>query len=159
MQWEASTRPAADAGVRVVMLRSAPVMDRGGSAFLLAWLAWSLGLGAILGNGDQRMSVISLEDYLRAMLWLADRPDAAGPYNVTIPTPTTNLEFSDTLAEVLHRPRVLKVPAFLLKTALGELSGQMLGDMYAMPHRLLDQGFRFSAPDVISTINFALRRR
>ena len=96
-------------------MRSAPVMDRSGSAFLLAWLAWSAGLGAALGDGDQRMSVISLEDYLRAVLWLADQPEAAGPYNVTIPTPTTNAEFSDTLARALHRPRVLKVPAFLLK--------------------------------------------
>ena len=159
MQWEAATKPAADAGVPVVIMRCAPVMDRSGSAFLLAWLAWSAGLGAALGNGGQRMSVISLEDYLRAVLWLADQPEAAGPYNVTIPTPTTNAEFSDTLARALHRPRVLQVPAFLLKAALGELSGQMLGDLYVVPQRLQEQGFRFSAPDVTSTIDFALRRR
>jgi NAD dependent epimerase/dehydratase family enzyme len=105
------------------------------------------------------MSVISLEDYLRAVLWLADRPGAVGPYNLTIPNPTTNAEFSDTLARALGRPRVLKVPAFLLRAGLGELSGQMLGDMYVVPQRLQDQGFRFRAPDVSSTIDFALRRR
>ena len=105
------------------------------------------------------MPIISLEDWLRAVLWLVDQSEAAGPYNLTIPTPTTNAEFSDALAEALHRPRVLKAPAFLLKTALGELSGQMLGDMYVVPQRLQDQGFRFRAPDVISTIDFALRRR
>ena len=159
VQWEAATKPAADAGVSVVIMRCAPVMDRSGSAFLLAWLAWSAGLGAALGNGGQRMSVISLEDYLCAVLWLADQPEAAGPYNVTIPTPTTNAEFSDTLARAVHRPRVLHVPAFLLNAALGELSGQMLGDLSVVPHRLQEQGFRFSAPDVTSTIDFALRRR
>jgi uncharacterized protein (TIGR01777 family) len=158
VRWEAATRPAADAGVPVVTVRSAPVMDRSGSAFLLAYLAWSAGLGAVLGDGRQRMCVVSLDDYLRAVLWLANRPGATGPYNVTIPTPTTNAEFSDTLARALHRPRVLKVPAFLLKTALDELSGQMLGDMWVVPQRLLDQGFRFTAPDVASTINEGLHR-
>ena len=159
VQWEAATKPAVDAGVRVVILRSAPVLDRSGSSFRLMRLAWSAALGATLGDGRQHMPIISLEDWLRAVLWLADRSEAAGPYNLTIPTPTTNAEFSDTLAEALNRPRVLKAPAFLLKTALGELSGQMLGDMHVVPQRLQDQGFRFRAPDVISTIDFALRRR
>lgn len=157
-RWEAATKPAAAAGVRVVLLRSAPVLDRSGSSFRLMCLPWSLGLGATLGDGRQRMPIISLEDWLRAVFWLADQSEAAGPYNLTIPTPTTNAEFSNTLAEALHRPCVLKAPAFVLKTALGELSGQMLGDMYVVPQRLLDEGFRFTAPDVASTINEGLHR-
>jgi uncharacterized protein (TIGR01777 family) len=159
VQWEARTRMAADAGVRVVILRSSPVLDRSGSSFRLMWLAWSAGLGATLGNGRQRMPMISLEDWLRAVRWLVDRPEATGAYNLTIPTPTTNAEFTDALAQALGRPRILRVPAVVLKAALGELSGQMLGDMYVVPQRLQDQGFSFSAPDVRSTIDFALRRR
>jgi NAD dependent epimerase/dehydratase family enzyme len=104
------------------------------------------------------MPIISLEDWLRAVLWLVDQSEAAGPYNLTLPTPTTNAEFTDALADALHRPRMLKAPAFLLKTALGELSGQMLGDIYVVPQRLRDQGFRFTAPDVHSTIGSALHR-
>ena len=141
MQWEAATKPAADAGVSVVIMRCAPVMDRSGSAFLLAWLAWSAGLGAALGNGGQRMSVISLEDYLRAVLWLADQPVAAGPYNVTIPTrPPTPSSATRWPGRCTGRA-CSGVPAFLLNAALGELSGQMLGDMHVVPHRLLEQGF------------------
>lgn len=158
VQWEAATTPAAEAGVRVLILRSAPVLHRSGGSFQLMRLAWSAGLGATLGDGRQRMPIISLEDWLRGVLWLVDHSDAAGPYNLTIPTPTTNAEFSDALAETLHRPRVLKAPAFLLKTALGELSGQLLGDIYVVPQRLQDQGFAFTAPDVGSTIGSALHR-
>jgi uncharacterized protein len=158
VQWEAATTSAAHAGVRVVVLRSAPVLDRSGSSFQLMWLAWSAGLGATLGDGRQRMPIISLEDWLRAVLWLVDQSEAVGPYNLTLPRPTTNAEFTDALAKALHRPRVLKAPAFLLKTALGELSGQMLGDSYVVPQRLQDQGFRFTAPDVHSAIGSALHR-
>ena len=80
--------------------------------------------------------MISLDDYLGVVHWAADTPHAAGPYNLTIPVPTTNAEFTDELARQLHRPRVLKVPAVVLRTALGELSGQLLGDIYAVPERL-----------------------
>ena len=50
VQWEAATRPAAEAGVRMVFLRTSPVMDRSGGAFPLMKLAWSAGLGAVLGT-------------------------------------------------------------------------------------------------------------
>ena len=131
-------------------------MDRSGSTFQLMGLAWRCGLGATLGDGRQRMPMIALHDYLRVVRWAAEDPDASGPYNVTIPEPTTNAEFSNVLAEVLHRPRLLGAPALILRTAMGELAEQLLGDMYVIPKRLLDAGFVFTAPDVRSTIRSAL---
>ena len=69
-------------------------------------LAWSLGLGAKLGDGRQRMPMIALDDYLGVVQWAADNAHASGPYNLTIPEPTTNTEFTDELARQLHRPAV-----------------------------------------------------
>ena len=155
--WEAATQPAADAGVRVVHLRTSPVLDRSGGPFQPMRLACWSGLGAKLGDGRQRMPMIALEDFLRIVRWAADTPDASGAYNLTIPEPTTNAEFSDTLATSLNRPRLLGAPAVLLRAALGELAEQLLGDMYVIPKRLLDAGFAFAAPDVRSTIRTALR--
>jgi NAD dependent epimerase/dehydratase family enzyme len=111
----------------------------------------------VLGDGRQRMPLISLADYLGVVRWAASSPHAHGPYNLTIPQPVTNAEFTDALARALHRPRVLKAPAAVLRTALGELSEQLLGDMWVVPRRLLDDGYVFSAPDVTSTIAAALR--
>ena len=158
VQWEAATRPAAEAGARTVVLRTSPVMDRSGGAFVPMKLAWSAGLGAVIGSGRQHMPMISLDDYLGVVQWAADTSHAAGPYNLTLPVPTTNAEFTDELARQLHRPRVLKVPAVALRTALGELSGQLLGDIYAVPERLQAHGYRFYYPDVSATIAAALRR-
>lgn len=157
VRWEEATQPAVDAGVRTVLLRTSPVLDRSGGAFVPMQLAWSLGLGATLGNGRQRMPMIALDDYLGVVQWAATN-DVSGPYNLTIPNQTTNAEFTDALARQLHRPRLLKAPALVMRTVLGELSGQLLGDMYVVPERLQADGYRFYYPDVHATIGAALRR-
>jgi uncharacterized protein len=156
-RWEEAAQPAVRAGARVVFLRTSPVLDRSGGPFLPMRLAWSAGLGTVLGNGSQRMPLISLGDYLAVVRWAASTPHAHGPYNLTIPEPCTNAEFTDALAHALHRPRLLKAPAAVLRTALGELSGQLLDDMWVLPKRLTDDGYVFSSPDVTSTIAAALR--
>jgi NAD dependent epimerase/dehydratase family enzyme len=133
-------------------------LDRSGSSFQLMRLAWSCGLGATLGNGRQRMPVVALSDWLGAVQWAADIPHAAGAYNVTIPEPTTNAEFTDVLARTLHRPRLLAAPEVVLRTGLGERAGQMVGDIYVVPRRLTEHGFVFGAPDVTSTVAAALHK-
>ena len=156
-KWEAATAPAANARVRVVILRTSPVMDSSGGPFALMKLAWSCGLGATLGDGSQRMPMISLRDYLGVVQWAAMTEQASGPYNLTLPQPTTNAEFSDALAAALHRPRFLRLPIPIIRTALGELAGQLVGDVYAIPERLTGDGFVFSDPTVADLVASALR--
>jgi uncharacterized protein len=156
-KWEAATQPAADAGVRVVIIRTSPVMDASGGSLTPMRLAWWCGLGAIIGDGSQRMPMISLGDYLAVVQWAAANNQASGPYNLTLPQPTTNAEFSDALATAMHRPRFLRVPAPVIRIALGELADQIVGDMYAVPQRLTDEGFVFSDPTVDDVVRSALR--
>ena len=159
VRWEAAARPAVDAGVRVVFLRTSPVLDRSGGPFVPMRLAWSLGLGATLGDGRQRMPMISLEDYLGVVEWAASERAATGAYNLTIPSPATNAEFTDVLASALHRPRFLKAPQAVIRRALGELADQLVGDVYVVPERLTAHGYRFRAADVTSTVRAALHAR
>jgi uncharacterized protein (TIGR01777 family) len=156
--WEGAAQPAVDAGARVVFLRTSPVLDRTGGSLLPMKLAWSAGLGAKLGDGRQRMPMISLRDYLGVVEWAATTEHASGPYNLTIPQPTTNGEFSDALAAAMHRPRLLTAPAVVVRTVLGELAQQLLGDVYAVPERLTGDGYVFSDPDVVTTIASALHQ-
>jgi uncharacterized protein (TIGR01777 family) len=158
VKWEEAAYPAAEAGVRVVALRTSPVLERGGGSFLPMQLAWSCGLGATLGDGRQRMPLVALSDWLGAVQWAADTPHAAGAYNLTIPRPATNAEFTDALARALGRPRFLAAPKIVLRAALGELAEQLVGDMYVVPQRLTEHGFVFGAPDVDSTVAAALRK-
>jgi NAD dependent epimerase/dehydratase family enzyme len=121
-------------------------------------LAWSLGAGAKLGDGRQRMPMISLQDYLGIVQWAAVTPSASGPYNATIPQPTTNADFTEALARAVRRPCFLRAPGGVLRRMLGEQAEQLLGDMYILPQRLTDQGFRFTEPDVTSTVTTALAK-
>jgi uncharacterized protein (TIGR01777 family) len=156
-EWEEAARPAAAAGVRVVWTRTSPVVDASGGMFPLMRRVWSLGAGAKLGDGRQHMPLVQLTDYLRFVLWAAETPEAAGPYNLTLPDPTTNAEFTDELARQLRRPRVLAAPKAVLSTLLGEFGDQLLGDVWLEPRRAVDQGFGFLAPDVQTAIRFSLR--
>jgi uncharacterized protein (TIGR01777 family) len=156
-EWEAATQVAADAGVRVVIIRTSPVMASSGGPFRLMRLAWSCGLGATIGDGSQRMPMISLRDYLAVVRWAATSEHAAGPYNLTLPQRTTNAEFTDALAAALHRPRFLRVPTVAIRAALGELAEQITGDISVVPKRLTSDGFAFTDPTVQDTIDSALR--
>lgn len=156
-EWEKTARPAADAGVRVVWLRTSPVLGSTGGMFPLMRRAWSLGAGAKLGDGSQHMPVVQLTDYLRFVLWAAENPEASGPYNLTLPEPTTNGEFSDVLAAQLRRPRWFAAPKPVLATLLGDLADQLLGDVWLVPQRPVDQGFGFLAGDIETAIRFSLR--
>ena len=104
------------------------------------------------------MPMISLEDYLGIVQWAAATPSASGPYNATIPQPATNAEFTEALARAVRRPRLLRAPAGVLRRVLGEQAEQLLGDMYIVPRRLIDQGFRFTDPDVYATVASALAK-
>jgi uncharacterized protein len=156
VDWEQAADSAAEAGARVVLLRTAPVLDRSGGIFRLMRMCWSMGGGAVLGDGRQRMPLISLRDFVDVVLWAARTPTAAGPYNVTIPEVTTNAEFSDVLAGELRRPRVLRAPAPVLRLSLGELAEQAVGDLNVVPRRLVEDGYTFLDPDVRSTVRAAL---
>ncbi len=156
-EWERETAPATEGGVRVVLLRTSPVIDGSGGLFPVMRRAWSFGAGAKLGDGTQHMPLIQLGDYLRFVIWAAETEEASGPYNLTLPQPTTNGEFTDELAHQLHRPRFLKAPKAILTTVLGDFAEQLVGDVWLLPQRAVDQGFTFRAADVATAIADSLR--
>ncbi|MEJ7630364.1 MAG: TIGR01777 family oxidoreductase [Nocardioidaceae bacterium] len=155
-QWEAATRPVSEAGGRVVLLRTAVVLDDAGGALKVMKLPFSLGVGGRLGNGRQWFSTISLDDWVSAVVRAVTDEDMSGPYNLAAPEPATNAELTRLLGEMLHRPTVLRVPAFALKALLGELSGEVLGSLKVRPTRLLESGFEFAHPDLESELRAAL---
>lgn len=154
-QWEAAATPAVDAGVRVALLRTTPVLDRSGGTLKILKLPFLLGLGAQLGDGAQHMAMISLRDWLRAVDFLLAEK-VSGPVNLTIPEPTTNAVFTRELAAAVGRPAFLRAPGAVLTTALGELARTLLADQYVVPTTLTEAGFAFDAPDVASTLAVAL---
>jgi uncharacterized protein (TIGR01777 family) len=154
-QWEAAAAPARSAEVRVVNLRTGLVLGRGG---LLARLRplFKLGVGGRLGSGRQYMPWISITDEVRAIMFCLATAAISGPANLTGPLPVTNAEFTETLARIVHRPAVIPVPAFALRTALGEFASDVLEGQRAVPAVLSEHGFVFSHQDLESALRSAL---
>lgn len=155
--WEASTAAAERAAARVVRLRTGLVLDYGGGALPLIALPFRLGLGARLGTGRQYMGVIGLPDWLAAVRHLAMDPSCAGTYNLVLPEPPTNLEFTRRLAAALRRPAFLRVPGAALRWALGEFAWELLGSRRIRPRRLVDSGFTFRSPTLAELLDPANR--
>jgi uncharacterized protein (TIGR01777 family) len=155
--WEAATQPAADAGARVVRLRTSVVLDRTGGALRTMMIPFRLGLGGRIGDGRQFFPTISLHDWLGALTFLAFN-EHSGAFNVTGPDPSTNAEFTEVLARALRRPAVLRVPGAPLRLA-GPIGGEMLASQRIEPHRLLDAGYAFAHNDIEDRVAAALRPR
>jgi uncharacterized protein (TIGR01777 family) len=143
-EWEGAAAPIANAGVRLVLLRTGIVLSAQGGALGKMLLPFKLGLGGPMGNGRQWMSWISLEDHLRAMEHALFTDVLYGPVNLVAPEPVTNEHFASTLGHVLSRPAVLRMPRFALELAFGEMAqATILASQRAMPRSLLASGFRF----------------
>jgi hypothetical protein len=158
-EWEAATKPAVDAGIRVVNLRFGVVLSPDGGAFKQMMLAFKMGVGGVIGGGDQYVSWITLNDAIRAILHALDNPFVNGPLNVASPNPVTNRELTKTLGHVLHRPTVFPMPAFLARIAFGEMAGEMfLASARVRPKRLVDSGFVFETPQFEAAVRGMLGR-
>ena len=107
--WEAAAEPAAEAGIRVVHLRSGVVLSSRGGMLPRLLVPFRFGLGARIGAGTQYLSWITLTDHLRAVRFLLGREELSGPVNLTAPAPVTNAVFTAELARAVHRPAVLTV--------------------------------------------------
>jgi uncharacterized protein len=147
--WDAAAMDAANAGVRVAVLRSAPVLDPAGGLLKELLLPFKLGVGGALAGGRQYMPWIHRDDEVSLVLWALDTEGVSGPLNASTPNPTTNREFSKALGAALHRPAVAPIPRFALVAMRGEeLADQILGSIRVVPRRPLDAGFGFRFHDV-----------
>jgi uncharacterized protein (TIGR01777 family) len=155
-EWQAAAEPAAEAGARVCVLRTAPVMDRRSEPLKQLRLLFRAGLGGRLGDGSQHMPMISLRDWVGATVHLAEHADASGPFNLCCAQTPTNAEFTEALAGQLHRPSFATVPRFALKVGAGRMAPELLGSLNVVPAALLASGYEFRDPDVDAVLRAGL---
>jgi uncharacterized protein len=148
--WEKAANESIVPRTRKVLLRSAMTMspDRGGVFDVLLALV-RRGLGGASGDGRQYVSWIHERDFIRAVYWLIEHDEFAGPVNVTSPNPLPNAEFMRTLRAAwgarfgLPATRwMMEVGTFFLRTE----SELVLKSRRVVPGRLLQSGFVFDFP-------------
>lgn len=145
-EWEQEALKA-PTDVRVVLARTTMVMSRklGALGRLLPLI--KIGVGGPLGSGKQWWAWISLPDEAAAIIHLIKTPSAKGAYNLTAPEPATCGQIVKALANDLHRPSLIAVPAFAMKALIGEAAVELLLCSQNMSaDRLLATGFKFQHP-------------
>ena len=158
-EWEAAARPARDAGSRVCVLRTAPLIDTAVPPLSLLKPLFQAGLGGKLGDGRQHMAMISLRDWVGAAAHLVEHPEVQGPVNLCCVRTPTNAEFTEALAQALHRPSFATVPAPVLRVAAGRLSTDLLNSLNVVPQALLESGYIFADPGVEAVVATGLAQR
>ncbi len=148
VDWEAAAERASALGVRVVRLRTGIVLAREGGALALMAMPFRFGLGGPLGDGQQWVPWIHADDLVRLILHLLGDSTVSGPVNAVAPDPVRNEVLTQAIARTLHRPALLRVPAFALRIALGELAGELLGSRRCVPRRAQEAGFTFAHPSL-----------
>ena len=145
VEWEASTQPAEEAGIRTVHLRTGIVMSKKGGALKKMLPPFLLGGGGILGTGKQYMSWITLADMVGAIRFAMENDSLSGPGNLTAPNPVDNKEFTKILGRVIKRPTIAPLPGFAAKLIFGEMADAiLLSGTKVLPTKLTEAGYSFT---------------
>jgi uncharacterized protein (TIGR01777 family) len=154
VEWEQAARPAVERGIRVVHLRIGVVLTPAGGALQKMLLPFKLGVGGVVGSGNQYWSWVSLDDVVGAIAHCLSHDEISGPVNAVAPNPVTNREFTKALGKALHRPTIFPMPAFAARLALGEMSDALLmASTRAFPTKLAASGYQFRHADLSSAFH------
>jgi len=158
VDWEAAEREVEQLGLRLVILRTAPILSKRSGLIKQLRLPFKLGLGGPIAGGEQFLSWIHLEDEVTLILWALDNEEVSGVINASAPNPVTNREFAKALGRALHRPAVIPVPKLAVTAMRGrELADAVAGGARVIPRRALDLGYEFRHPDLDEALASALR--
>jgi uncharacterized protein len=144
--WEAEASRLKQFGPRIAFLRTGIVLDRkNGVLGELEPLA-RIGAAGVVGSGEQFMSWIHVDDWVRAVIHVLNNPVLKGAINLVAPEPVTNRSFSAVYGELFGLPVQMPAPAFALKLAFGEQAQLMLSSQNVRPEKLMAShfGFKFS---------------
>lgn len=152
--WENEADRIGRPGLRVVKLRTGPVLsDDGGLLESFARpVRWFV--GAPLGTGDQYISWIHIDDICNMYAFVVENGNVEGTFNATAPGPVTNREFTRSIARALKRPLWLPpVPGFVLRLIMGEMAFLAVGGCRVSSDKIMEAGFAFKFSTLAKAMN------
>jgi len=155
--WEQAALRSTQLGVRCVLPRFGVVLGRDGGALPAFLNPARLGLAAVMGTGRQGFPWIHIEDAVELILWALNH-EVRGPVNAVGPELVSQREFQSALCDVLGKPLWLRVPAWPVRMALGEMSQLLVDGQYVEPVRAREAGFVFAYPELRGALSSLLSR-
>ena len=156
-KWEKATQDVTEIGIRVVNTRFGVVLTPKGGILQKLLSPFKLGLGITIGNKDQYISWVSIEDVIKSIFYSITNTSIKGPVNVVSPKPITNLEFSDTLKKIFNPKLSVSINQNIPKLIFGEMSKEVLStNTYVIPKRLISTGYKFFNSELEDSLRFLL---
>jgi hypothetical protein len=156
-KWEKATQDVTEIGIRVVNTRFGVVLTPKGGILQKLLSPFKLGLGITIGNKDQYISWVSIEDVIKSIFYSIINTSIKGPVNVVSPKPITNLEFSDTLKKIFNTKLSMSINQNIPKLIFGEMSKEVLStNTYVIPKRLISTGYKFFDSELEDSLRFLL---
>ena len=155
--WENEALKAEGFGVRTVIMRTGFVIARNSKALKRLITPYKLFLGGTIGSGNQYFSWIHIDDLIRLYFFVSEMPQITGPVNAVSPSAVTMRKLSATIGEILSRPSFMRIPGFIIKTAMGESSQLILSSRNVEPAKAVQNGFRFKYENIYDALSESLR--
>lgn len=143
IDWEAESQKATEFGVRVVNPRIGIVLEKNGGALEKMLTPFQFGVGGPVSDGKQYMSWIHRTDLCNALIFPLTNDTMQGAYNLCAPNPATMNEFAKTLASVMNRPNLFRVPKIALELMYGEGAKPITDSIRMQPKVLQVNDFQF----------------
>ncbi|MFZ9689033.1 MAG: TIGR01777 family oxidoreductase [Phycisphaerales bacterium] len=157
--WEDATRPAVEAGIRVVLLRAGMVVTAAGGAVAKMRTPFLFGAGGPVGSGRQGISWIAADDLLGMIATAIVDERWSGPVNAVAPESVEQRAFARALGRSLRRPAFAPLPAAVVRMMFGEMGESLLlRGQFARPSRALELGFRYDFGQIQDALDFELGR-
>ncbi len=148
-QWEEVSFPLRKEGIRTVHMRLGVILSKSGGALAKMLTPFQLGLGGRLGNGQQMLSWIALDEIPYVVEHIIKDNLLLGGVNVVSPQAVSNARFTEILGQVIHRPTFLPCPGFMVRLFFGEMGQQLLLEgVNVIPRRLQQSGYQFRFPEL-----------
>jgi uncharacterized protein (TIGR01777 family) len=151
--WESAANFAKNYGLEVYILRLGIVLGQNGGIIKKLFPFFKLGLGTTIGNGNQPMSFIHIDDLIKIFEYAIEGKLQEGTFNAVSPHYTTNKEFSKALAKRLNKPLLFKIPKGLLHIIFGEGAKVIYSGQKVIPTKLLENNFVFKYPNIETAID------
>src|SRR6218665_3361393 len=152
-KWESAVDKIGALEIRTVKIRTGIVFGKNEGFLKKLTPSFKSGFGAVLGTGKQYLPWIHIDDLCRIYLKAIEDPNLEGPYNACITDNTTNSRFSKTFAKLFDYSIWLpKIPPFLLKIVLGEMSEAVLTGQRVSSEKIQKTGFEFQFTDLEKTL-------
>lgn len=146
-EWENAAKQFETLGIRTVILRTGLVLNKNGGALSKMIIPIKLGLGSALGNGNQYIPWIHIDDLCEIYIKAIEDSQMAGAFNAIAPDFQTNKSLTHMLSNALNKPYWLpNTPAFLLKFILSKMSVLLLKGSRVSSDKILKTGFTFRFP-------------